>query len=149
MNPGLPHCRQIHYPLSHQGPLRILEWVAMIFFKGTSQPRNRIGVSCIVDVTLEEPIVAFAWICCAHWWVRSSILTEHWVWARRSLEWLVATFNALCIKDLPEDDGPWWKAEWKSIWRNDSWIIVSPYLNFHILPRLRSALSLVWPLSSL
>ena len=59
-NVGLQRCRQILYHLSHQGRLRILEWVALIFFKGTSQPRNRIGVSCIVDVTLEEPIVVFA-----------------------------------------------------------------------------------------
>ena len=26
-NPGLPHCRQILYQLSHQGSPRILEWV--------------------------------------------------------------------------------------------------------------------------
>ena len=30
-NPGLPHCRQILYRLSHQGSLRILEWVAYPF----------------------------------------------------------------------------------------------------------------------
>ena len=27
-NPGLPHCRQILYQLSHKGSPRILEWVA-------------------------------------------------------------------------------------------------------------------------
>jgi len=27
-NPGLPHCRKILYQLSHEGSLRILEWVA-------------------------------------------------------------------------------------------------------------------------
>ena len=27
-NPGLPHCRQFLYQLSHQGSPRILEWVA-------------------------------------------------------------------------------------------------------------------------
>ena len=27
-NPGLPHCRQVLYCLSHQGGPRILEWVA-------------------------------------------------------------------------------------------------------------------------
>ena len=26
LNPGLPHCRQILYPLSHRGSPRILEW---------------------------------------------------------------------------------------------------------------------------
>ena len=29
--PGLPHCRQILYQLSHQGSPRILEWVAIAF----------------------------------------------------------------------------------------------------------------------
>ena len=28
LNPGLPHCRQILYQLSHLGSPRILEWVA-------------------------------------------------------------------------------------------------------------------------
>ena len=28
LNPGLPHCRQILYRLSHQGSPRILEWVS-------------------------------------------------------------------------------------------------------------------------
>ena len=31
LNPGLPHCRQILYQLSHQGSPRILEWVAYPF----------------------------------------------------------------------------------------------------------------------
>ena len=35
LNPGLPHCRQILHCLSHQGSLRILEWVAYPFFKGS------------------------------------------------------------------------------------------------------------------
>ena len=30
LNPGLPHCRQIHYHLSHQGSLRILEWITFL-----------------------------------------------------------------------------------------------------------------------
>ena len=46
-NPGLPHCGQILYPLSHQGSPRILEWVAYTFSRGSSPPRNRSGVSCI------------------------------------------------------------------------------------------------------
>ena len=40
-NPGLPHCRQILYQLSHQGSPRRLEWVAYPFSRGSSQPRNR------------------------------------------------------------------------------------------------------------
>ena len=33
-NPGLPHCRQILYHLSHQGSLRILEWVSLSIYQG-------------------------------------------------------------------------------------------------------------------
>ena len=47
LNSGLPHCRQILYQLSHKGCPRVLEWVAYPFSRGSSQPRNRTGVSCI------------------------------------------------------------------------------------------------------
>ena len=47
LNPGLPHCRQILYQLSHQGSPRILEWVAYPFPSRSSQLRNWTGVSCI------------------------------------------------------------------------------------------------------
>ena len=46
-NPGLLHCRQILYSLSHQGSPWILEWVASPFSRGSSWPRNRTRVSCI------------------------------------------------------------------------------------------------------
>ena len=46
-NPCLWHCRRILYQLSQQGSPRILEWVAYPFSRGSSRPRNRIGVSCI------------------------------------------------------------------------------------------------------
>ena len=45
-NPGLPHCRRILYQLSHQGSLRILEWVAYLFSSRSSQPRNWTRISC-------------------------------------------------------------------------------------------------------
>ena len=45
-SPGLLHCRQILYHLSHQRGPRILEWVAYPFSRGTFWPRNRTGVSC-------------------------------------------------------------------------------------------------------
>ena len=35
-NPGLLHCRQILYLLSHKGSPRILEWVAYPFSRGSS-----------------------------------------------------------------------------------------------------------------
>ena len=44
-NPGLPHCRQILYQLSHKGSPRILEWVAYPFSRGSSQLRNWTRVS--------------------------------------------------------------------------------------------------------
>ena len=46
-NPGLSHCRQILYQLSHKGNPRILEWVAYPFSRESSRPRNQIVVSCI------------------------------------------------------------------------------------------------------
>jgi len=41
-NPGLPRYRWILYQLGHKGSPRILEWVAYPFFRGSSQPRDRI-----------------------------------------------------------------------------------------------------------
>ena len=46
-NPGLPHCRQIHYKLSHKGRPRILEWLAYPFSSRSSRLKNQTGVSCI------------------------------------------------------------------------------------------------------
>ena len=51
-NPGLPHCRQILYQLSHKGSLRILEWVAYSFSSRSSQPRNWTGISYIEGIFL-------------------------------------------------------------------------------------------------
>ena len=47
-NLGLPHCRRILYQLRHQGSPRTLKWVAYPFSSGSSWPRDRTGVSCIV-----------------------------------------------------------------------------------------------------
>ena len=47
LNPGLPHCRQILYQLSHKGSPRILEWVAYPFSSRSSRPKNQTRVSCI------------------------------------------------------------------------------------------------------
>ena len=46
-NPGLLHCRQIVYDLSHQGSPIILECVAYPFFWGSSWLRNRTRVSWV------------------------------------------------------------------------------------------------------
>ena len=48
-NPGLLHCRQTLYHLSHQASPRILKWVVFPFSRGSFQPRNWIGVSFIAD----------------------------------------------------------------------------------------------------
>ena len=47
LNPSPLHCRKILYQLSHKWSPRILEWVAYSFSSGSSQPRDRTGVSCI------------------------------------------------------------------------------------------------------
>ena len=44
-NPGLPHCRQILYQLSHQENPRIQEWIDYPFSRGSSRPRNQTWVS--------------------------------------------------------------------------------------------------------
>ena len=46
-NPGLLHCRQILYQLSHKRSPRIPKWVAYPYSRGSSQHRNWTGVSCI------------------------------------------------------------------------------------------------------
>ena len=46
-NPGLPHCGQILYHLSHHRSPRLLEWVPYPFSRGSSQSRNRTRVSWI------------------------------------------------------------------------------------------------------
>ena len=46
-NSGLLYRRWILYQLSHKGSPRTLEWVAYPFSRGSSQPRNRTGCSCI------------------------------------------------------------------------------------------------------
>ena len=42
-NPGLPHCRQILYQLSHKGSPRILEWVACPFSRDLPDPGIELG----------------------------------------------------------------------------------------------------------
>ena len=47
IEPRSPSLPVILYQLSHQGSPRVLEWVAYHFSRGSFQPRNRTGVSCI------------------------------------------------------------------------------------------------------
>ena len=46
-NPGLPHCRQILYHLTHQGSPRKVEEAAYPFSRGCYGPRNWTVISCI------------------------------------------------------------------------------------------------------
>ena len=48
-NPDLLHRGKLLYQLSHKGSLSMLEWVAYLFFSGSSRPSNRTGVSCILS----------------------------------------------------------------------------------------------------
>ena len=47
LNPGLPHCGQILYQLSHKRSPKMLERAVYPFPSGTSQSRNRTRVFCI------------------------------------------------------------------------------------------------------
>ena len=53
-NQCLPHRRWILYQMRHKGSPRILERVAYLFSRGSSQPRNRTGVSCIAGTLRTE-----------------------------------------------------------------------------------------------
>ena len=44
-NPGLLHCRQVLYHLSHKGSPRILKWISYPFSRGSSRPQNWTRVS--------------------------------------------------------------------------------------------------------
>ena len=74
LNQGLPHCRQIHYQLNHQGSPRILEWVAYHFSSGSSRPRNRNGVSCIAGGFF------------TNWAIREASLPDHLTCLLRNLQ---------------------------------------------------------------
>ena len=57
IEPGLPHCRQILYHLSHQGSPRMLEWVAYPFSRGIflTQESNRGLLHCMDSLPAELP----------------------------------------------------------------------------------------------
>ena len=83
-NPGLLHCRQILYQLSHKGNPRILECVAYPFSSESYRPRNQTRVFCIAG--------GFFYIYPAEIWAslvaqlvkNPPVMQETWV---RSLGW--------------------------------------------------------------
>ena len=48
-NPGLLHCSQLLYQPSHHGRPRILHWVASPCSRGSWQPKNQSGLSCMAS----------------------------------------------------------------------------------------------------
>ena len=85
LNPGLPHCRQILYQLSHQGSPKILEWVAYPFARGSSQPRNQSGLFCIAGAfftswATRKPRVEITPLCglFSLWCLYVCIHFKHW-----------------------------------------------------------------------
>ena len=96
-NPGLPHCRQILYQLSHKGSLRILEWVAIPFFRGSSPPRGWPQVSHIVG-----RIFTF-------WATREAPVQETCVWSlvwEDPLEKEMATHTRILAWEIPWTEEP-------------------------------------------
>ena len=107
-NPGLLHCRQILYQLSHKGSPRTLEWVAYPFSRGSSQPRNRTGVSRIAgrfftNWAIREALIPFwgriLFHCMAISHFIHSFIGEHWVVSTFWLLWIMPLWTALF---------PWW-----------------------------------------
>ena len=66
LNPGLPHCIQILYCLRQQGSLRIFEWGAFPFYRGSSGPGNWTGFSCIAGGFFTSWAIKEAWIQCLY-----------------------------------------------------------------------------------
>ena len=72
-SPGLPHCRQILYQLSHKGSPRILEWVVewvsllqQIFLtqNRTTWSWPNMGLNHEVDSNCEWPLTSASWLLC-------------------------------------------------------------------------------------
>ena len=98
-NPGIPHCGQILYQLSHKGSPRTLEWVAYPFSSGSFWPMNRTRVSCIAgrfftnwairkaqldplgqEANINLPLVVGTLWVQLHWLETTSRRTACWGW---------------------------------------------------------------------
>ena len=118
LKPGLWHCRQILYQLSHKGSPRILEWVAYPFSSGSSWPRNQTGVSCIAGRFFAN------WVSCTvktarmvtcvlpwwlWWWKSSSVMQETWILSlgqEDHLEKEMATHSSVLAWRIPWTEDP-------------------------------------------
>ena len=98
-------CRLILYHLSHQGSPWILEWVAYLFSRGSSWPRNQTGVSCISGRFFSsEPLSCLGegngnplQCSCLEsprdggaWWPAVYGVTQSWTW----LKWLSSSSSS-------------------------------------------------------
>ena len=124
-NPGLPHCRGILYQLSHKESQRILEWVAYPFSTGSSQPRNRTGVTCIAGEFFTS------------WATRETILESCLLFIFRCLKLIpvIVFFSwelvTLCFSFIYQKN---WVLLWR-LWKKnlDSVIFQWGVLNFFVL----------------
>ena len=94
-NPGLPHCRHILYQLSHQGSLRILDWVAFSFSSRSFQPKSWTGVSCTTGGFFTNWAIREAQ---SHQWEESKL--------DKVLKWKWRSLNHVWLCD-PMDGSPW------------------------------------------
>ena len=93
-NPGLPHCRQILYHLSHRGS-PILKRVGYPFSSGSYRHRNGTGISCIAGRFLTNWAISeeirksrkSSYLSSVHFWqscesilMQKSSLFNEWCW---------------------------------------------------------------------
>ena len=124
-NPGLPHCREILYQLSHQESPRILEWVAYPFSSRSSQPRNQTRVSCIAGkfftswatreaqpTMLRESLSRFCQnfsVQKMHWCLHNSMQPKWNSNGCQSLYWIKSKASWLCLSDCTSGH---WVPKW-------------------------------------
>ena len=79
LNPGLPHCRQIRYQLSHKGSPRILERVDYPFSRGLPDPGIELGSPALqADCLPTELSLTVTW---KHFkWTKPSPLPKLCIW---------------------------------------------------------------------
>ena len=77
-NPGLPHCRQILYQLSHQGSPRILEWVAYPFCRRSFRPRIQTAVSALQADSLPAELPGIVSVICGISKEKVKVIETEW-----------------------------------------------------------------------
>ena len=98
LNPGIPHCRQILYHLSHKRRPRVLKWVVCPFSRGSSWPRDQIRVSCILgryftSWTIREGLKK------AEHWRDDAFELWFWRWLLR-VPWTARKSNQSILKEI-------------------------------------------------